>query len=127
MPLKLKNVLVVDDEPGILSAVCRVVERRGINCKSFLTPNKVMPFLNSQSCDLVLLDIVMPGINGLDLMKAIRAKRPDLPIIVMTGHATTADADASSRWGADGFLSKPFTPEDLTREIDRISGMVKPG
>ena len=125
MPHKLKNILVVDDEPGILSAICRVIERGGHKCTSFSSPAQVMPHLNSKPCDLILLDIVMPGISGLDLMKTIKKLRPKLPIIVMTGHATSVDADATYRWGAEGFLAKPFTPEDLNSEISRIADISK--
>jgi DNA-binding NtrC family response regulator len=125
MPNNLKNILVVDDEAGILSAVCRVIERNGYICKSLKSPVEVVPYLSSEPCDLMMLDIVMPGLSGLDLMKKVRKLHPNLPIIVMTGHATSIDADAAYRWGAEGFLAKPFSPEDLTAEISRISGTMR--
>jgi DNA-binding NtrC family response regulator len=120
----IHNILVVDDETGIVTSVCRVLERRGFACHSITQPEKVIAFLKKEPCDLVLLDIVMPNLSGLELIKQVRQLRPCLPVIMMTGHATSVDAEEAYRWGAEGFIAKPFSPDDLMIEIGRISKAV---
>ena len=112
------KILVVDDENIVLESCRLVLETEGYevilvsNCEAAL---KVIDEINPA---LLLIDLKMPGRDGMFLMGEVKQKWPELPVIVMSGYATTETIEAVSLRGASAFIPKPFTPEEL---LDTIS------
>ena len=113
------RVLCVDDEPVILQVVRRLLEVQGFETVTCRDPAAAVSTFNSGSFDVVITDIHMPGMDGLTLLRALRAVQPELPIVVVTGHGTVDTAMQALREGATGMLVKPFTGQELLAEVRR--------
>jgi len=111
-----ESILVVDDERLILSFTRSVLKHCGYNVYEFDDPNVALRERAKLKFDLVLTDVVMPGISGPELVKEIHASNPEIPCIFMSGF----DAhEVAGRGVTDtcGYLRKPFTPETLVRRV----------
>jgi len=106
--LRKSNVLVVDDEELYRRALERILTRVGHNVVSARGASEALQVVASRSIDLVLSDIQMPGINGLELVRQIRDIAPDLPCIVITGYGSPEQSVEALRAGAFWYLEKPF-------------------
>ena len=113
------RVLCVDDEPVILQILRRLLEVQGFEPVTCGDPVAAIALFDDSSFDVVITDIHMPGMDGLALMKALRARQPELPVMVVTGHGTVDTAIQALREGASGMLVKPFTGEELLGEVRR--------
>lgn len=113
------RVLIVDDEEELVSALVERLNLRGLEAHGVTTGSGALAFLAEQHCDVVLLDVKMPGRGGLELIKQIKADRPDLPVILLTGHGSTKDADQGMRLGAYDYVMKPVKIDDLMRLLVR--------
>ncbi len=110
------GILVVDDEPTILTSCQRVLEGAGHRVQAVDTPGSALDRCREQTFDLVLIDILMPDMSGLELVERLKAAAPTIRIVVMTGYGSRDVAADALRRGASGLLLKPFTPAEL-REI----------
>ena len=106
--LRKFNVLVVDDEELYRRALERILTRVGHNVISARGASEALQVVTEQPVDLVLSDIQMPGINGLELIRQIRDIAPDLPCIVITGYGSPEQSVEALRAGAFWYLEKPF-------------------
>jgi putative two-component system response regulator len=113
------RVLCVDDEPVILQILRRLLEVQGYEPVTCSDPIAAIALFDETAFDVVITDIHMPGMDGLALMKALRARKPELPVMVVTGHGTVDTAIQALREGASGMLVKPFTGEELLGEVRR--------
>ena len=113
------RVLCVDDKPVILQILSRLLEVQGFEPVTCGDPVAAIALFDDSSFDVVITDIHMPGMDGLALMKALRARQPELPVMVVTGHGTVDTAIQALREGASGMLVKPFTGEELLGEVRR--------
>jgi FixJ family two-component response regulator len=115
-------VAVVDDDPGVCKALCRLVRAFGHEARAFGSGNALLYGIGPRPPSDVLLDLHMPGIGGPPLIARIRARWPDVRILVMSGLETPGAADACLAAGATCFFRKPIQPWDienfLTREGD---------
>jgi putative two-component system response regulator len=116
------RVLCVDDEPVILQILRRLLEVQGFEPVTCGDPVAAIALFDDSSFDVVITDIHMPGMDGLALMKALRERKPELPVMVVTGHGTVDTAIQALREGASGMLVKPFTGEELLGEVRRALG-----
>jgi CheY-like chemotaxis protein len=116
------DVLVVDDEPVVRDAARLVLEGEGLRVASAPDGASALEHEALDDCRVVLCDMMMPGIGGLDLVRRIRARRPDVPIVLITGYATEASADRALEAGATAFLAKPFDEEELLDQVRRVLG-----
>jgi signal transduction histidine kinase len=119
------RILIVDDEPSITGFCHRLVERLGFETRLADSGEAALEILEQESIDLLLADIVMPGISGVELLVAARARVPDMAAILMTGHGDIALVIEALRAGADDFLLKPFGAGDLAGAIDRALARVR--
>jgi len=117
MQPKALNVWVVDDDASIRWVLERALKQGGMHTTSFEQAESVLTALRREEPDVLLTDIRMPGRDGLDLLEEIRAKRPKLPVIVMTAHSDLESAVAAYRGGAFEYLPKPF---DIDQAIDLV-------
>ena len=118
------RILVVDDEETILYVICRVLESHGYQVLAAGTAEKGHELLATGSVDVALLDLVLPGQSGLELLRTIKRDHPDTEVIMMTSHASIDTAVLAMREGAYDYLHKPFEDIDevwtcVSRALDR--------
>jgi DNA-binding response OmpR family regulator len=115
------NILVVDDEPGVCKSVQRVLGRKGYQVAQALCVSSALDTLETgESFDLVIADLMMPQVGGMELLKIIRDRWPTTPVLIITGYASIASAVEATRFGAVGYLPKPFTPGELEEAVNRV-------
>lgn len=119
-----QRVLVVDDDTMNLRFAARLLRELGYSGALVNDGQKALRLIDQQSFDLVLLDINMPGMNGQDTLKALRA-RPGkrLPVLMVTGHGDDDTRRHFSSLGADGLLLKPLAAAPLRQAIARTTGL----
>jgi DNA-binding NtrC family response regulator len=116
------DVLVVDDEPVVCDGIRRVLEAHELRVATAATAADALGHPALQSCRLVLVDLMLPESSGLDLLRSLRARRPDLRAIVITGYATQESAIQAAGAGAFAFLPKPFDETELMTQVRHALG-----
>ncbi|MEZ4524662.1 MAG: response regulator [Desulfobacterales bacterium] len=118
------KILIVDDEPIVIESCRRILEAEGISVRRAGNALQAKEILHQgESFDLILTDIKMPGQDGFQLISQIRNARPGIPILMMTGYLTPETIAKGRSGGAEGFIAKPFTPEELLRAVENtLSG-----
>ena len=101
------RLLFVDDEEELVSAVIERLEIRGIHGVGVTSGEEALRRLAEEPFDVVLLDVKMPGLSGIDVLRAIRRSHPATKVILMTGHGSAEDAEVGLRLGAAACLQKP--------------------
>ena len=109
------RILIVDDEFELVSALEERLNLRGFQAKGVTTGVDALEHLESVGCDVVLLDVRMPGLGGLELMGKIKEKHPTLPVVLLTGHGSPEDADNGMQLGAFDYLQKPVKIVELVK------------
>jgi PAS domain S-box-containing protein len=107
------RVLVVDDEARIQAACKRLLTDEGCDVEIAENGIKGLKMIEEKHFDIVLLDLMMPGMSGLDVLTDLKARHPDTVVIVITGYATLEHSVETMKKGAFDFLSKPFSPQEL--------------
>jgi two-component system, NtrC family, response regulator HydG len=107
------RVLVVDDEPTLLRALEALLRKKGYEVTGLDSPIVATQKLAQEDYDVALLDIKMPQLSGLELLNAVKHRRPEVEVIMMTGHATVETALAAVKAGAYDYLTKPFEDVEL--------------
>jgi two-component system response regulator HydG len=107
------RVLVVDDEPSLLRALEALLRKRGCDVVGLESPIVATQRLAAEDFDVALLDIKMPQLSGLELLNAVKHRRPEIEVIMMTGHATVETALQAVKSGAYDYLTKPFDDVEL--------------
>ncbi|CAM4037564.1 response regulator transcription factor [Paenibacillus alkaliterrae] len=115
----MKHIFVVDDEKSIRDILKKYIENEGYKVTLFDNGNTVLPEIGRMKPDLLVIDIMMPGINGMDLCKQIR-KTSEVPIIFVTAKGEELDRVLGLELGADDYLTKPFSPRELMARIKNI-------
>ncbi len=113
------TVLVIDDDEKVRALLARLLTQEGLRPVQAADGPSALEALDRHQPDLVLLDVVMPNTNGLDLLDQIRSKS-DLPVILLTALGDEADRIVGLRAGADDYVVKPFSPGELTARIDSV-------
>jgi two-component system response regulator HydG len=107
------RVLVVDDEPALLRALEALLKRKGFAVTALDSPIEATQRMAQEDFDVALLDIKMPQLSGLELLNAVKHRRPEVEVVIMTGHATVETALAAVKAGAYDYLTKPFDDVEL--------------
>ena len=118
----MARVLVVDDEPDVL-LLCRLnLEQRGHEVLEAPNGDTALELARSGSPDLVVLDLMLPGIDGYQVLEALQAGEvtSGVPVLVLTAKSLQADRERSRRLGASAFLTKPFLPDELCDLVDAV-------
>jgi two-component system catabolic regulation response regulator CreB len=118
------RILIVDDEPAILDNIQYVLEAEGLETLRASEGLHVTPLLARERIDLILLDIGLPDISGIDLCKEIR-KTHTTPIIFLTARAGELDRVVGLELGADDYISKPFSPRELSARVKAVLRRVR--
>jgi len=113
-----KRILIVDDDKYISLLLYNFLDEEGYICETAENGSEALERLNKGSAyDIMLLDIVMPQMNGLECLKAARTINPALPIMMISGHSTHENALEALKLGAIGFIKKPFNLNDLLKKL----------
>jgi UDP-3-O-[3-hydroxymyristoyl] N-acetylglucosamine deacetylase len=115
-----ETVLVVDDEERIRSSLRGILGDEGFRVLDTGDPAGVMDLIARENPALVLLDIWMPNIDGIELLRRIKAERPEVHVIMISGHGNIQNAVAATRLGAADFIEKPFSVSGLLTSIERV-------
>ena len=115
----MPSILIVDDEPGLLSSLVMAFETQGYRSAGAASAAEALDLLRQTPFDVVLTDLVMPGMDGLSLMDRVHADFPDTGIILMTGGATVESAVRALKGGAYDYVVKPFRLAEIFRIVER--------
>lgn len=119
-----KSVLVVDDNQDVRDLVVHFLDSEGFHVFSASDGEKALAILNANSIDLVLLDVMMPGLSGLDVLKEIRTggnkKLLDIPVMMITAKSSTEDIDRALALGANSYIVKPFRGNNIREKVHAI-------
>jgi DNA-binding NtrC family response regulator len=107
------DVLVIDDEPVVRAAVCRVLEAEGLRVATAADAAAGLGHPALAACRLVLCDLMLPDRSGTEVLRELAQRRPDLPVVLITGYATPDHAARAREAGAAAFLAKPFEAREL--------------
>ncbi|MGI9183666.1 MAG: response regulator transcription factor [Solirubrobacteraceae bacterium] len=115
------SVLVVDDEPTIAEVVSRYLERAGYRTRIAADGAQALELVASDRPDLVVLDLMLPGIDGLEVMRRLREHDPErIATILLTAKGEESDRVIGLRMGADDYVVKPFSPVELVARVDAV-------
>jgi DNA-binding response OmpR family regulator len=115
----MTTVLVVDDEPNVRDVVVRYLKREGYETLEAGDGQAARELLERESPNLVVLDLMLPGVDGLSLCRWIRS-RGDLPVIMLTALGEEADRIVGLEVGADDYVTKPFSPRELAARVKTV-------
>jgi two-component system response regulator HydG len=119
--VRTMQVLIVDDEETICEALSAWLTKAGYHVETALSGSAALTLLAQRQFDLYLLDIKMPGMDGLDLLAKIREIQPDAVVIMMTAHGSIQTAVEAMKRGAGEYLCKPFDPDELSLLMERVA------
>jgi len=111
------NLLIVDDEEQFLATTKKLLDKRGVN--TFVSSNgfDALRLLKERRIDVVILDLKMPGINGVEVLRKIKQNYPDIEVILLTGHASVETAVEGLKLGAFDYLMKPSTIPEIIEKV----------
>jgi signal transduction histidine kinase/ActR/RegA family two-component response regulator len=112
-----EKIIIVDDEPDVLDLCRRILEGRGYQVKTARDGNEVIQLAQQERFDLLLTDIRMPGLSGLEVAQAVKKFSSDIICVTMTGFSTMDMAIEALKLGIDEFILKPFSPDELSTSI----------
>ncbi len=124
----MNRIVIIDDELNICESICFAVQKAGFECSYFTDPLKGITHLESSLPDLVILDIIMPSLDGLEICRSLRKLSETLPIIFLSSKDEEFDRVLGLEMGADDYLCKPFSMKELIARIRvnlRRSGYLK--
>jgi DNA-binding NtrC family response regulator len=106
-------ILIVDDEKNIRLTLARAVKPLQVPVQTAVNGEEALEKLRDTPCGLVFLDLKMPGMDGIEVLRRIRASWPTIPVAIVTGHGTIALAVEAMKLGAIDFIQKPFSPAEI--------------
>ncbi|MEK7705828.1 MAG: response regulator, partial [Myxococcota bacterium] len=113
------HILVVDDEPGIVASLAKILEREGHRVSTTDSGEEALELLRREAVDLVLADIMMPKMSGIELLRAVKAMSPAVEVVMMTAFGTVETAVECMREGAYDFIPKPLKRAIVVRSVQR--------
>jgi two-component system response regulator ResD len=116
------SILVVDDEPTIADVVARYLERAGYSARTAADGQEALRSAGEERPDLVVLDLMLPGMDGLEVMSRLReyGQGPRVSVILLTAKGEHSDRIVGLRLGADDYVVKPFSPAELVARVDAV-------
>ena len=115
----MPNILVVDDEPGIIQLAKLYLEREGYRVEGVATGREALDRYHEASPDLIVLDLMLPDIDGFEVCRQIRAES-DVPVLMLTARKEDIDKIVGLELGADDYLTKPFNPHELVARVKAV-------
>jgi len=116
--MKEMKIMLVDDEERFLSTTKKLLERKGLQVSTAASGSEALEKLASENIHVVILDVKMPGMDGIATLKTIKAHHPLVEVIMLTGHATVESAVDGLKAGATDYLMKPTDIDELVRKAE---------
>jgi DNA-binding response OmpR family regulator len=107
------DILVIEDEVAVNNNIRKILAKKGYQVDQAVTKEEALQKIDQKAYRLVLLDLKIPGVRGLELLRVIREKRPESMVVIITGYASIETAKETARLGAVAYLPKPFTPNEV--------------
>jgi DNA-binding NtrC family response regulator len=117
------RVLLVDDEEEFVTTLAERLELRGVAVTAVTDADQALRAVEKDHPSVVVADVKMPGLGGIDLLRHIKASHPDIQVILLTGHGSTRDGIKGMRLGAFDYLMKPVKIEDLIEKLHQAHGL----
>jgi DNA-binding NtrC family response regulator len=114
----IAKILLVDDEDEFINALTQRLEVRGLNVTGATRGEDAVDLIGNQSFDIIVLDLAMPGMDGLETLKKIKEKDPDVEIVMLSGQGNIKSGVEAMKLGAEDFLEKPVDIKDLLKRIE---------
>jgi len=114
------HILVVDDEPAIVTVVRERLEREGFAVRAVASGEEALAHMDADPADLVVLDVMLPGMDGFEVLRRLRSAGHTVPVIVLTARDEDVDKIVGLELGADDYLVKPFNPRELSARIRAV-------
>jgi len=114
------NILIVDDEPQVAEVLAKSLGRQGHRTTVVHSGEDALKIIGSATPDALFLDVSMPGINGLEVLAEVRRTKPQLAVVVITGHATPDEVEQVKKLGAVDVIPKPAALTHYHRAIERL-------
>ncbi len=115
----MHKYLVVDDEKNIRVTVRRCLDSGDIQVSDAINGEEALEILSRESFNLLLLDLKLPGLDGMEVLRRVRTLYPDLKVIIISAHGSVQTAVEAMKTGALDFLEKPFTPDELRSAVSK--------
>ena len=112
------RVLLVDDEEEFVTTLSERLSLRGIETEAAYNGEDALVKMNQRTPDVIILDVMMPGLSGLDVLRQTKETLPDIPVILLTGRGSTREGIDGMRQGAFDYLMKPIDIEDLIKKMN---------
>jgi DNA-binding response OmpR family regulator len=114
------HILVVDDEPAIVTVIQERLEREGFAVRAVPSGEEALAHMDADPADLVVLDVMLPGMDGFEVLRRLRGAGHTVPVIVLTARDEDVDKIVGLELGADDYLVKPFNPRELSARIRAV-------
>ena len=125
------KILIVDDDAIVIQSCVRILEMEGIETQVANTVEEGVKLLSAVGASspfaLILTDVKIPGQDGFEMIRRARNIRPNIPVLMMTGYLTNKTMDKGRRYGADNYIAKPFTPDELVDAVNKTTVRHKGG
>lgn len=121
----LARILIVDDEDIVLKSCLRVLQKLDYEIETAYSGQTALDNLEKKKYDIVVTDLMMPGMDGMQLLEEIKKRYPEVIVIIFTGYATVETARQALKAGAFDYIPKPFTPDELRNVIENAVKSLK--
>jgi len=114
-----KNILVADDDMSVRTIFSSILRKEGYRVTAVKNGYEAIKAIKEDNFDLALVDLGMPGLDGIEVLEKIKSRRPETRVIIYTGYGSVATAVEAIRKGAADYLNKPFSPEELKAGVKK--------
>ena len=115
------EVLIVDDDASIRKRCVQLLNKKGYDVEGVSSGNAALPIVKNRQTPLVITDIRMAGINGIELLEKIRSESPETEVVMITGYGTVESAVKAIKLGAYDYLTKPFDMDKLLKVVENVA------
>lgn len=121
----MKRIFVVDDEPDVVELLQTILQSAGFEVEVATDGRSALARILAKPADLLVLDLMMPGLDGFELLKLLRLDRraAEMPVLIVSARTGQQDQIESLQLGANAYLCKPFSPRDLVRQVRSLLGL----
>jgi DNA-binding response OmpR family regulator len=115
--MKNLKILLVDDEEEFVTTLAERLELRGLQARAALNGEAALQMIEADTPEIVILDVMMPGLGGFEVLRRIKAQHPQLPVILLTGRGSEKEGVKGMQLGAFDYLMKPLNIEELIKKM----------
>ena len=119
-----RRVLLIEDEPNIIEAISFILSRDGFTVHTHQDGETAMAKVRAQPPDMIILDVMLPGRSGFDILRDLRSEAAtrDLPVLMLTARGQAKDRDLATQLGADVYMTKPFSNAEICAQVRAMIG-----